>query len=39
MHALDTRSVCLSGGGEPLSHPRILDVIDILTTSGVPVSH
>jgi MoaA/NifB/PqqE/SkfB family radical SAM enzyme len=39
MRALGTRSVCLSGGGEPLSHPRILDVINILTTSGVPVSH
>jgi len=39
MRGLGTRSVCLSGGGEPLSHPHISDVVDILATNGVPVSH
>jgi MoaA/NifB/PqqE/SkfB family radical SAM enzyme len=39
LKALGTRSVCLSGGGEPLSHPEALEMIRGLASKGVPVSH
>jgi MoaA/NifB/PqqE/SkfB family radical SAM enzyme len=39
LRTLGTRSVCLSGGGEPLSHPQAIEVIQELADAGVPVSH
>jgi MoaA/NifB/PqqE/SkfB family radical SAM enzyme len=39
MRTLGTRSVCLSGGGEPLAHRQAVEVIRAFGSRGVPVSH
>lgn len=39
MRRAGTLSVCLSGGGEPLIHSRILDVLDLLAEAGIRLSN
>ncbi|MCP4549569.1 MAG: radical SAM protein [bacterium] len=37
MRDVGTHSVCLSGGGEPLVHPRILEIVELLARSQIHV--
>ena len=39
MRRAGTLSVCLSGGGEPLAHSRIADILDLLLRSGIRISN
>lgn len=39
MRRAGTLSVCLSGGGEPLVHSRILDILDLLAEAGIRLSN
>lgn len=39
MDRLGTRSVSLTGGGEPLAHPRAADILDLFRERGLPVAN
>ncbi len=37
MRDAGTRSVCISGGGEPLVHPKLLDIFELLEQSRIHI--
>jgi MoaA/NifB/PqqE/SkfB family radical SAM enzyme len=37
LKALDNKGIILSGGGEPLMHPRFIDTLDLIRQSGMSI--